>query len=397
MTENPEEVDRAVRLHGEALEALQSIQLDRAKTLALEALTIFEGESGPVHPDVANVLNCLCEIAMQQADYRSAEACGQRSLRIMRDVRVQATGPDIDRLYVQDLSALGNSPRALGDYSGAERYLCEALVVVEESLGNDDPDVVTVLNALGILYKYSGRFDEAGALYQRAVQIAERVSLDDDSLLATLLHNIGGLAHARGDHAAGEAPARRSVELRERALGRDHPQVAADLAALAAIIQGQGRYDEAENIYKLALASFERVYGSNHYEVAVTLNNLAAVREAQGHAHEAEAHYRRALAIKEAIFGGSHPDVAMTLNNLALLLAASGRSEEAEHLYNVRCTRSRPTLMQAIQKFAPAWRTMPRCSASVDAMRPPDRWRRHTASINRPSNIPWQGTRCSSR
>ena len=307
MEENPEEIERAVRLHGEAREALQSTQLDRAKSLALEALAIFERESGPGHPDLANVLNCLCDIAMEQADYRSAGAFGQRSLQIMRHVRMQATGPDIDRLHVQTLSALGNSVRALGDYSAAERHLREALVVAEGSLGDNDPDVVTALNALGILYKYSGRFDEAGALYQRAVQIAERVSPDDQSLLATLFHNIGGLAHARGDYAAGEAPARRSVELRERAVGRNHPQVAGDLAALAAIIQGQGRFDEAEDIYQRALTTFERVYGPNHYEVAVTLNNLAAVREAQGHADAAEAHYRRALAIKEAIFGGSHP------------------------------------------------------------------------------------------
>ena len=97
------------------------------------------------------------------------------------------------------------------------RYLREALVVAEESLGDSDPDVVTALNALGILHKYTGRFDEADAFYERAIRLAERVNPDDQSLLATLFHNIGGLAHARGDHAAGEAPARRSVELRERA------------------------------------------------------------------------------------------------------------------------------------------------------------------------------------
>src|SRR5439155_25419661 len=102
------------------------------------------------------------------------------------------------------------------------------------------------LNALGMLYKYAGRFDEAAALYDRALGLAERIHGSEHVSLASLLHNVGGLEHARGEYAKGEAPARRSVELRERALGADHPAVAADVAALAAIVDGLGRHDEAE-------------------------------------------------------------------------------------------------------------------------------------------------------
>ena len=43
-------------------------------SLAAQALELFERESGPLHPDVANVLNCLAIVHTQQADYRKAEA-----------------------------------------------------------------------------------------------------------------------------------------------------------------------------------------------------------------------------------------------------------------------------------------------------------------------------------
>jgi hypothetical protein len=68
---------------------------------------LLERESGAGHADVANVLNCLCEIAMQRADCKAAEAYAQRSLAIMRALRVQTTGPDIDRVHVQTLSTDG--------------------------------------------------------------------------------------------------------------------------------------------------------------------------------------------------------------------------------------------------------------------------------------------------
>ncbi len=338
-------VERAVQLHAAALDAFGAGALDRAAALAGESLALFEQESGLFHPDVANVLNCLARIHEQRADHAAAEAFGRRSVDIMRRVRQEIGGEvgdaeasekpghaDIDRLYVQSLTGLGDILRIRGRYDDAEPWLREAIALGETSLGTDDEDVVTAVNSLAVLFKYSGRFDDAAALYERALAAAERAGASDESL-ATLLHNIGGLEHARGDYARGEPAARRSVELRERALGPDHPAVAADVAALAAIVDGLGRHDEAEAMYLRALGTFERVYGPDHYEIAVNLNNLAGVRQAQGRLVDGEVLYRRALTIKEALLGSEHPDVALTLNNLALLLDAMGKTSEAEPLY----------------------------------------------------------------
>jgi tetratricopeptide (TPR) repeat protein len=325
-------VERAVQRHAEALLALADGAFERAHVLASEALGAFEAESGPFHPDVANVLNCLARVHEQRADYAAAEASARRSVDIMRQVREQAEGEDIDRLYLQSLTCLGDVVRIHGRYDEAEPYLREAIAIGEASLGGEDEDVVTALNSLAVLFKYNGRFDEAAALYARALRAAEAAGAADESL-ATLLHNIGGLEHARGNYAAGEAPARRSVELRERALGPDHPLVAADLAALAAIVDGLGRHGEAERMYVRVLSIFERTYGPDHYEIAINLNNLAGVRHAQGRVVDAEALYRRALSIKETLLGSDHPDVALSLNNLALLLEGTDRSAEAGLLY----------------------------------------------------------------
>ena len=220
-----------------------------------------------------------------------------------------------------------------GEYARAERLFGFALRIAERVLGATDVLVGAILNDLGIVHKYQGRFDEAERAYRRAhgIFLAARAEVSNE--LAALYHNRGGLEHARGRLAGGEPFARRGLELRERTLGPDHPAVAADAAALGAILDGLGKREEAEALFRRALTVFERTYGAEHQEVAVTLNNLAAHCQAKGDMEEAQRLYQRALAIKERRLGRDHPDVAVTLNNLAVLCRAQGRHSEAEPHY----------------------------------------------------------------
>src|SRR5262249_10834297 len=156
----------------------------------------------------------------------------------------------------------------------------------------DDLDTAALLNGLGVLHKYQGRYDEAEPVYRRAPAVVEGTPGPAHPQAASLYHNPRRpghppgrapppppLAAPGGRAAAGEPWARRSVEVREKACGPDHPAVAADKAALAAILDAQGRFDEAEALYAEALAVFERIYGPEHYELAVNYNNLAAIRQ----------------------------------------------------------------------------------------------------------------------
>ena len=127
MADDSEAIERAVQLHVEALGALDDGELDRASRCAAEALELFERESGRSHPDVANVLNCLARVEERRARYREADECAGRAVEIMRDVRGQANGADLDRLYVQSLTAHGDMQRILGRYESAECTLREAL------------------------------------------------------------------------------------------------------------------------------------------------------------------------------------------------------------------------------------------------------------------------------
>lgn len=322
-------VDLACAIHRRAVRAQESGALARAEHWCRRALRILHRHVGAAHPDYVNVANALGEVLVAGSRYRDAEALFRQSVDAMDAIAVDLEVVHLIRL--QSVRQLGSVLRMQARYPEAETHLQRAVRLAED-LGASHDQLSVTCNELAVLYKYTGRFDDAAVLYERA--LAPLIARGDGETIeaATLYHNIGGLAHARGAYADGEAPARLAVRIREAALGSDHPDVAADAAALAGILEGLGRIGEARDIYERALGIYRRVYAGDHYETAYALSALAGTERDAGDLGSAETHYREALAIRERLLGPRHPDVAMTLHNLAALLNATGRRQEAREL-----------------------------------------------------------------
>lgn len=224
----------------------------------------------------------------------------------------------------------GGVLRARGEYAAAEAELLEALRLAESTHGEWSIETASALNALGMTYKYWGRFDDGRRVYERALAIVQRAFGDLHGDVATLHHNLGGLEHARRAFEAAEPHARRSVELRRELDGPEHVTTAEDEAAWAPILRALGRNTEAEALLRHALPILERELGPDHPEVAGAWNNLAA---AVSDLREAAAAYHRALAAKERTLGPEHPALAITLNNLGVNARRRGEHGEAEAFY----------------------------------------------------------------
>ena len=190
-----------------------------------------------------------------------------------------------------------------------------------------------MLNGVGVLGKYSGRFDEAEAAYQRALAIETSRDAPDVNVVSTLLHNIGGLDHARGRAADAVGPARQGLELRRSTQGPNGVLVAADEAALAAILVDLNELDEAVELARHAGAVYEADGSVDEHEVAAAHATLAAALHKRGDVAEATVEYQTALAAKERALGSTHPELVPTLNNIGLLHAQAGRFDEAERAY----------------------------------------------------------------
>jgi tetratricopeptide (TPR) repeat protein len=118
----------------------------------------FERACGAEHPDVANILNDLAGICADQGNYAEAACLAQRSVAIMEQI---PASPDLELLRVQSLSTLAGIYRTQGRYAEAETLAKRALALAEAALGPEHLETATCLNALGVLYKYMGRFATA--------------------------------------------------------------------------------------------------------------------------------------------------------------------------------------------------------------------------------------------
>lgn len=326
---------RAALLHERAIVLRDAGSFAAAEALSQEAAALFEACEGGDSPNLANALleqARLLELLDRFAE--AAPAC-DRALSILRPLVDGFDGDpviheELIRLLIHAESVRASIHRAAGDLATAETGCRRAIALAETRLPPHDPLLADMLNGLGVVYKFQGRYADAEPLYRRALTIVE--ASGDDGARATLLHNLGGLAHARGDFAVGEPLARQSLEMREALLGADHPLTAADRAAWGALLEGLGRTAEAERAYADALAVFETRLGPHSLEAASALTALGAVQHARGASIEAEQSYRRALAIREAILGPRHFDLGLTMNNLAMLLIDRQANAEARVL-----------------------------------------------------------------
>jgi tetratricopeptide (TPR) repeat protein len=313
--------DLGIGLYERAIAAASAGHWSDAYSTALQARDVFLRDEGPDSPDAANVSNLLSRIAAARGQYARSAVHACAASEIMGRLDDRCTGVDAEAIRLEALANMGTALRLHGLYAEAEPWLKRAIGQAQRNGLN----AASHRNDLAVLYKYTGRFDEAERLYREA--LAE--TSGEDALAATIYHNLGGLNHSRGNFAAAEPYARRARDIRRRLLGPDHPDTLADDCALAGVLDGLGRYAESEPIYRNALTRFASLFGERHPEVAVNLNNLAAIRWGQEDALEAEFLYLRSLSIKRELLGDAHPDTALTLFNYAAMLCDLDRQGEA--------------------------------------------------------------------
>jgi tetratricopeptide (TPR) repeat protein len=278
--------------------------------------------------DAVAVLVALAEINEVQGLFASARQAAEQAAALVEPFMADADS-DTVVLWSQAHERLANLERISGDFTAAEARLVSVLDRAAAVFGEGCLQVASAANALGILYKYAGRFDEADAAYRRAMAAVDGAGGADPLTRACLLHNLGGLAHSRGRPQEGIPAAEAGLALRVEALGELHPDTGRDLNALGALYELADRVEDAADAYDQALAVFEACYGPDHFEVAMVCANQAVLVAGQGDGVEAERLGHRALTIFEELLGPDDAEVALTLLNLGVAVASQERLDEA--------------------------------------------------------------------
>ena len=216
-------------------------------------------------------------------------------------------------------------------FADAEPLMREALKLMEDIHGPDDPMVAIPLsNLASLLIKDANSAEEAMSLFQRALRIQKAEYGQNSPEMATTLNNFAQLFKDNRCYREAEHLMRQVLEIDELK-GWDHPDLARDLNNLALLlIDDPDRRGEARQLMQRALIIIESKHVETDPIKAFANYNYARVLRSTGSPADAEAPMRRSVELLIAIDhnGYKRPELEQFLKDYQNLLYQLGYSDE---------------------------------------------------------------------
>jgi tetratricopeptide (TPR) repeat protein len=266
---------------------------------------------------------------------RSYRRMGQpdRAVTYLQDsLRIQ------QQLYGSDEATIGAivteiaiAMREQGRMEESDRYFTEALSISEQSKDHRSEAHAQLLVNLGRLEKLRSNTQQALGKLTEALQLMQELKGPDDPEVGGILAEMSNILVWSDDLEGAERAARQAVAI-YKAVPDSHPdRIMADYY-LADILFYRGRIDDAAALFESALAAQRRIYGSSNSTVADTLASLAQVRIAQNKLGEAEKLIREGLAAHRNSDSAAYSKIGYMQTMLATVLMRRSAFAEAEGL-----------------------------------------------------------------
>jgi CHAT domain-containing protein len=193
-----------------------------AETTYKRVLAAQEKAHGPMHPNVAKVLEKLSMFYTIHERYAELEAVLQRRLTILEKTQdaTHFADPNLPQDFVIRLAHM---------------------------------DTMSAVNDLADLYGTLGRYSEMEALVKRNLATVKAERGNEDLLVSTNYMQLGRIAVVRGRYADAESYFKKAMEIEQRTPNR---QVywCGMCEFLAEVYLRQGRFDDAEKVAKKAIS-----------------------------------------------------------------------------------------------------------------------------------------------
>lgn len=230
---------RAEALRGAGMLAREQGDYDRAEALGEESLALSR-QLGDL-ASVSKSLNNLGIVALGRGRYDRAESLYLESLAIVR-----AFGNQYG--MARALGNLGYAALELEQYDKAHERFAESLRL-SRAIG-DTQSLAMTLNFLGLVDQRQGNPDRAEQRHREALELARQ--LGDNRTIARVLFSLGGLALAQNDGSGARALLGECLVLRQQLLDREG--AVACLEALAGLAGRQGQPVRAARLLGAAAA-----------------------------------------------------------------------------------------------------------------------------------------------
>jgi CHAT domain-containing protein/tetratricopeptide (TPR) repeat protein len=258
------------------------------------------------HPSTAKALAELASANERLGHFDAALADLEEALAMLTAVR-----GDEDRELLPILNRIDRVCLRLGRPKDAWKYSERALKIATRTFGHDSVELAKPLAALAEAYFALGLIDKCYVAVTRELLIARAAFGEDDPQTAKARVRLGVVLAELGDLAQAKALHQRALAVM-RAHGRED-WTAAILVSLAAAHVAGGENAAARPLYEEALATARAHFGDRHATTGAYLATLARHLGRIGEDQAALAMYDQALAIMRDALGATHPEVATAL------------------------------------------------------------------------------------
>ena len=248
----------------------------------------------------------------EKGEYNSALSIAEKTY----DIAINNFGLN-DVNTADTLLKLGIINQTLGNLPLAEDHLLGSLVILEEQLSPDHPDVAVTATNLGNTYYDMKRFRDSERYHQMALRIRQNAYGNNNPVVAQSTYNLAVLYEREKMYSKAESLYQEAIVLWSNSVGPTHPYVGNSLGSRTNVYTAQSNYKDAANILRQTVAYKKSAFGAQHEEVAQTLINLGTAYLEQGKFNSASSAYAEALGIAQNLLTSSDPQLALLMYTLA--------------------------------------------------------------------------------
>ena len=263
--------------------------------------------------------------------------------RAALDIRRTTLGDDHPDT-LQSIDAMGSMLALQGERASAEACFREAYEGRQRTLGPDDAATLASLNNLCTVLQDLGRFDEAEPMLHAVLKARRRVLGPESPDTIRSMHSMANLLHEQGKIAEAETAFREMLPLARRVLPEDDAEMQRILSNYASLLKLRGDADGALALQREVLDIRRRTRGNDHPDTLFAIAAMAATVKEQGNIAEAEALYREALEGRRRVLGEDHASTLHTIASLGSTLQEQGKLDEALPYYEAALSGRRRTL-----------------------------------------------------
>lgn len=215
-----------------------------------------------------------------------------------------------DDNLMKALNIKGDAFRELGKYDDAiEQYTLSKGTAISLQ-GKKSSAVAQANNDLGLCYWRKGNINQAVVYFSEALSSRIQLYGNQHSKVADSYNNLGNCAFDNRDLTTARDYYEQSLQIRLNVLDADHLDIASSYNNLGSCYRNANQLEQAIDYYSKSLKIRKIKLGNYHPKVAQSCNNLGQSYEQMDELETAISYFQQSIQIYEANTMAQHPDIA---------------------------------------------------------------------------------------